>query len=179
MHKLLLIMTTLNLALLQEPAFAEGEKKLSISKEAKERKDYFCKSGFKKDRGLTNDVKQLFTRNAANLKKFCTPSTFHCTNSQSLFGRNKGVCEDANLCKEPYLRMACRIACFEMRTPDEKTNFIRSKLDGCNKEPPALQAAPIAPVQPPVVFDETPGFQSQRQIKTHKIPLPGTLWNCL
>ncbi len=100
MRKLSIIIASISLILaISSPIFAGPT--LSISKDAKARKEYICNGGFTKDAQLGEGVRKLLNNNMIELKKrFCDRTTFHCTNSGSLFGRNTGVCDAADVCQK-------------------------------------------------------------------------------
>ncbi|WP_032113633.1 hypothetical protein [Candidatus Paracaedibacter symbiosus] len=131
MRKLSIIIATISLILaISSPIFAGP--KLSISKDAKARKEYICNGGFTKDAQLGEGVRKLLNNNMIELKKrFCDRTTFHCTNSGSLFGRNTGVCDAADVCQKDYLKVACQIACIDKRSPDQKSQKILNNLSKC------------------------------------------------
>lgn len=149
-------------------AEANDKAKFSVSDQAKARKEAFC-NGDWKDVNISPKDKRLFSDNQAELKKrFCTRSTFHCTNSKTLFGKNTGVCDATDLCLKPHFERACQVACVDKRAADTKTTAIQTKLNNCvgrdtteENEAAAAKALPKKPTPPAAAFNERRGLKAQ------------------
>lgn len=96
-------------------------------------KEVFCENNWDELKNIDPSIKNLFIQNKNELKKrFCTGSTFHCTNN-SILRFKKGVCDAPDLCApdKTHLKEACKIACFNNKDTGKKTQYIKSKLDKC------------------------------------------------